>query len=219
MLYDIGWINSQFVEHVTGSPPWATQSRVTNAPSLVLPLVFPPAVVGRSLRTIDWNSEQPYLIEYSLAVDQQMPGGMGLAVAYVGSHAYDLPACSRAIPVPTILSDGTYYWADNAPTVNPYWADVLWKSTGARTVYNSLQLSLNKPLSRGVQFRARTPAKMTSNVINAQLNGDQGGSGNAMKPNPYEDDPGPVQWDIRHNVKINAITTCQQAASGSAGGR
>ena len=46
---------------------------------------------------------------------------------------------------------------------------------------------------------------MTSNNINAQLNGDQGGSGNVMKPNPYVDDPGPVQWDLRHNWSFNAI--------------
>jgi hypothetical protein len=173
----------------------------------MLPLVFPPAVAGRTLRTIDWNSEQPYLFEYNVTLDQELPGRIGLAVAYAGSKAYDLPTMEEGNPrVPTILADGTYFWPANAPHVNPYWADVLWKSSNADTTYNSLQVSVIKRMTAGLQFQSSyTWAKMTSNVLNAQLNGDQGGSGNAMKPNPYEDDPGPVQWDLRHNWNFNAI--------------
>ena len=217
VLYDIGWINSNFIEPTTGSPPWTTQSRVTNAPALMLPLVFPPAVQGRTLRTINWNSEQPYLWEYSLTLDQELPWNTGLAVAYAGSRAYQLPTMDEGNPrVPTILADGTYFWPTNAPHVNPYWSDVLWKSSNADTQYDSLQISLIKRLSAGLQFQSSyTWANMTSNVINAQLNGDQGGSGSAMKPNPYEDDPGPVQWDLRHNWKFNAIYNLPNPASGN----
>ena len=218
LLYDIGWINSNFIEHVTGGPPYATQSRVTSAPTLSFPLVFPASAVGTTLRTLDWNAEQPYLLEYSLAFDQELPWNIGLAVAYAGSRGYDLPTMEEGNPrVPTILADGTYFWPANAPVVNPAWADVLWKTSNSRTNYNSLQLSLIKRLSGGVQFQSSyTLAEMTSNNVNAQLNGDQGGSGSAFKPNPYKDDPGPVQWDLRHLWSFNAIYNLPDPSSGNA---
>jgi outer membrane receptor protein involved in Fe transport len=217
LLYDIGWMNSNFIEHTTGGPPFATQSRVNNAPSLAFPLVFPAGAVGTTLRTLDWNAEQPYLLEYTLALDQEMPGNIGLAVAYAGSRGYSLPTMEEGNPrVPTILEDGTYFWPANAPVVNPAWADVLWKSSNSETKYNSLQLSLIKRMSSGLQFQsAYTLAKMTSNNINAQLNGDQGGSGSAFKPNPYTDDPGPVQWDLRHLWSFNAIYDLPDPSSGN----
>ena len=217
VLYDIGWINSNFIEHVTGGPPYATQSRVVNAPTLAFPLVFPPETVGRTLRTLDWNAEQPYLLEYTLALDQELPWNIGLGVAYAGSRGYDLPTMEEGNPrVATILEDGTYFWPTNARVINPAWADVLWKTSNSETTYNSLQLSLIKRLSGGFQFQSSyTLAKMTSNNVNAQLNGDQGGSGAAFKPNPYEDDPGPVQWDLRHNWSFNAIYHVPSPSSGN----
>jgi len=218
VLYDIGWMNSNFIEDATGGPPFSTQSRVNNAPTLAFPLVFPPEGVGTTLRTLDWNAEQPYLVEYTLSLDQELPGNIALAVAYAGSKGYQLPTMEEGNPrVPTILADGTYFWPEDAPRVNPAWADVLWKSSNSETTYNSLQLSLMKRMSHGVQFQsAYTLAKMTSNNINAQLNGDQGGSGAAFKPNPYEDDPGPVQWDVRHLWSFNAIYNLPDPSSGNA---
>jgi hypothetical protein len=130
-------------------------------------------------------------------------------LAYAGSRGFDLPYTTEGNPrVPQILPDGRYFWPANAPRINPNWDDVLWKTTGARSWYNSLQVSLIKRLSQGFQFQSSyTLAKQTGDQNQAQLNGDIGGGGSVFSPNPFDSkyNVGPVQWDIRHNWKFNAI--------------
>ena len=209
LLYDIGWFNSNFVELTTGGPPFATQSRVNNSPTFTLPLFFPPESVGRVLRTVDYNSEQSKLWQYNVSLEQELPWSIGLAVAYAGSRGYDLPYSTEGNPrVPQILPDGRYYWPAGAPRVNPNWDDVLWKTTGSRSWYNSLQVSLNKRLTQGFQFQsAYTLGKQTEDQNQAQLNGDAGSGGSVFSPNPFDAkyNLGPAPWDVRHNWKFNTV--------------
>jgi hypothetical protein len=174
-----------------------------------MPLYFPPESVGRVLRTVDYHSRQPKLLEYNLAFDQELLWNMGLTIAFAGSRGYDLPYTVEGNPrVPEILADGRYYWPATAPRINPNWDDVLWKTTGARSWYKSLQVSLLKRLSQGLQFQSSyTWASQTGDEQNAQLQGDIGGGGTSFNPNPFDDDynRGPAPWDLRHNWKFNAI--------------
>jgi hypothetical protein len=209
LLYDIGWFNSNFVENTTGGPPFATQSRVVNAPTFTLPLNFPPESVGRVLRTVDYYSTQPKLLEYNLTFDRELPWNLGLAIAFAGSRGYNLPYTVEGNPrVPEVFADGRYFWSATAPRINPNWDDVLWKVTGARSWYRSLQVSLLKRLAQGLQFQSSyTWAKHTGDEQNAQLQGDIGDGGTSFNPNPFDRDynRGPAQWDLRHNWKFNAI--------------
>ena len=93
---------------------------------------------------------------------------------------------------------------------------MLWKTTGARSWYNSLQVSVLKRLNHGLQFQsAYTLGKQTSDQNQAQLNGDIGGGGSVFSPNPLDPkyNMGPAPWDLRHNLKFNATYHLPQFAS------
>jgi hypothetical protein len=189
--------------------------------SFTLPLQFPPEAVGRVVRSNDYFSEQPKLLEYSISMEQELPWSMGLGVAYAGSRGFDLPYTKEGNPrVPEILSDGRKFWAPNLPRRNPNWDDVLFKTTGARSWYNSLQVSLLKRMTHGVEFQSSyTLADNTSDQVVAQLNGDVGNTTSVFSPDPFDSNynRGPLPWDLKHNWKFNAIYRLPAFASTGAG--
>lgn len=221
LLYDIGWFNSNFAEGATAQPPFSSQSRVVDPGSFTLPLQFPPEAVGRVVRSNDYFSKQPKLLEYSISMEQELPWSMGLGVAYAGSRGFDLPYTKEGNPrVPEILPDGRKFWAPNLPRRNPNWDDVLFKTTGARSWYNSLQVSLLKRMTHGFEFQSSyTLAENTSDQVVAQLNGDVGNTTSVFSPDPFDSNynRGPLPWDLKHNWKFNAIYRLPEFASTGAG--
>lgn len=208
LLYDIGWFNSNFAEGATAQPPFSSQSRVRNPGSLVLPLQFPPGTAGRVVRSNDFFSEQPKLWTFNVSVEQELPWSIGLAVAYAGSRGHNLAFTKEGNPrVPEILPDGRKFWAPGLPRRNPNWDDILFKTTGAKSWYDSLQVSVLKRLSNGLEFQSSyTWSEQESDEVIAQLNGDVQNTSNVFNPDPFDSDFnfGPLPWDIRHNWRFNA---------------
>ena len=58
---------------------------------------------GIALSTIDYNSKQPYMFQYNLSIERQLPGQVALTVAYVGGrgiHLWDVQEGNPASPRP-----------------------------------------------------------------------------------------------------------------------
>ena len=51
---------------------------------LTLPLTFRPPKLAPNT-TINYNSGQPYLVQYNLTAEHQFPGDMALSVSYVAA--------------------------------------------------------------------------------------------------------------------------------------
>lgn len=101
-LYDVGNWGQSLQIGITGTPPFASNSSVTNSTTnpttLVLPLVFPASAAGKSLRTLDYNMQQPHLLSYNLTLERQLPGEMALTLAYAGSRGINLVQTLEANP-------------------------------------------------------------------------------------------------------------------------
>src|SRR5437867_12621435 len=56
---------------------------------------------------------QPYLMQWNLSVDQQLPGRIGLSVSYVGTRGLHLWGQGDVNPcIPTAIVNGIPNWAD-----------------------------------------------------------------------------------------------------------
>jgi hypothetical protein len=99
--------------------------------------------------------QNPHILTYSLTVDHELPYDMGVTLGYTGSRGINLvgnkPGNSR---LPTILSDGRYFWAGTEPRVNPNWTTISVATSNLSSWYNALQFTVVKRMSRGLQFQS-----------------------------------------------------------------
>ena len=101
----------------------------------------------------------PYLMQYNLNIEHQISEGTMLTVGYVGSHGVDmLSEQERNPPAYTINAAGQYDFRNAAgtalnPRLNPNFSTLLMATTGTTSRYDSLQVSLNRRLTRNLQFQ------------------------------------------------------------------
>lgn len=131
--------------------------------------------------------------EWNLTIEQQLSSNMALRVGYVGSFGYHgmlsvdpntVPAqiCSSASGCATggqaaargTVPQGAQYIPVATGRPNPYVSAAFFWLTQGNSSYNSLQMEVNRRLSKGLQFRASyTWAKsldMNSGLTGAQAN-------------------------------------------------
>ena len=140
------------VNQVTGT---ATPAVFTNLPAGTL-----------GARGNDPNFLNPYTHSYDLSVEQQLPFRSTLSLAYVGTRAMRLPIFvdTNVDPTSAVVRNYTYINAQGASRVvpTPYYTRRLYTTTGSMLTgfsdvnswYNSMAVSLKKPLSRGIQVLA-----------------------------------------------------------------
>jgi len=105
-----------------------------------------------SIESIGTNVQWPYIYQFNFAIQRQMPGNFSLTTAYVGTLSRN---------VPTMIDDNYAPYAPGASTsqtsINarrPYDPGILGQNiflTSNQTAsYNSLQVSVNRPLTRSL---------------------------------------------------------------------
>jgi len=103
---------------------------------------------------------------------------------------------------------------------NPNWANTEFKTGGSSSWYNSLQLSVQKRLSKGLQFQSSYTYSKTLDTGQGQHGGEAGGSPSiGQDPNNWQYDKGPADFDLRHSWTTNLLYQLPAPGwSGIAGG-
>ena len=221
LLYDIAAVGTAMVQSVR-TPPFSTNSQVRDPETFTLPFIFPPESAGLSMSTTDYRIQQPHLLQYHLTVERQLPYQMAMTLAYGGSRGINLlQTLDGNPPVPEILPDGRKRWPVNATRccrTSPHWDSVNYFTAGSSSWYNSLQFSLTKRLSKGLQFQSSyTWAKVLDNTQGLSTTENRLISGSkASDPSDITVDKGPSVFDIAHNWRFNAIYRLPQITSGGA---
>jgi hypothetical protein len=236
IYYDVGNIGSALQQQVNGMPPYSVQLQVTSNPTsqiIRIPLdysISTQASVG-GLQTTGYNIKNPYSYQYNMTVEQQMPGGIGLAVSYVGFIGRQLWHTMEANPeVPTQVVNGVKAWypylCNGVPSgaictsgqtqtnnlayhrINTDWSSAILTTTGSNSWYNSLQVVANKRLSRGLQFQSAYTFSQGLDTTSGQMYAsDCGASGGLQGLDPFNPDydKGPSCFDARHNWHFNLL--------------
>ena len=113
VYYDVGNIGALLTQNSTGVLPFVANTTFQSPSTTAVTLPLQPLLVankvpaGRSLQLGDYQDKSPYSLQYNLGVEQQMPGGIGLAVFYVGRRGLHLYTGLEGNPVlPSNLVNG-----------------------------------------------------------------------------------------------------------------
>ena len=186
-----------------------------------LPLPINPAAPTTSNALLVPGGVQPDLftptvVTYSLRVERELSPNTSLSVGYVGSHGYhelvgvdaNAPApvlcptalCPATIPGTSVpVPAGTFFIPQNTPKPNKTIANTwTWFSEGV-SEYNSLQVDLQRRLSRGLTLRGvYTWAKVLDD--GDSLNATAAANAPGLLSNPYfpKADWGLATYDVRN---------------------
>ncbi len=173
--------------------------------------------------------KMPTLISYSLGVEQALTNNTTLTLRYVGSHGYHeivgvdgnppYPTICPASPCPAVYPStfpagiagtpvpvGAYYIPVGRPKRNPTLANTwTWFSWGD-SLYNALQVDVNRRFTNGLSFRGvYTWSKALDD--GDSVNGTTTGNAPGLISNPYDirADWGPATYDVRNIGVISVV--------------
>jgi Carboxypeptidase regulatory-like domain len=227
--YDVGNIGSALSQYNYSIPPLSNFFVVNNFTgnpnipfTLPVPFTFP---VPSSLHTLDYHSKQPYLSQYNLTVERQLPGDLALSASYVGSRGVHLFTVREQNPfIPTSVTNGVPFWNPD-PAANPngcpnanatgncrYNPNVVTATmvtTNGDSWYNALQVNVNKRFSHGVQAQLAYTWSKSLDTTEAQayvLDCFQAtGSAQGIQPFGGSVDKGPSCFDLPQNLRLNLL--------------
>lgn len=216
IYYDIGNIGSALTQDADGTPPLSFQTgQFYNAPYPVLQLpldVFYPVVSnfqGSAISPVNYYVKQPYLIQYNLTVERQLPGALALSTSYVGSrgiHEWDILEGNGAIP--TSIINGQEFWDPFSPSyqrINPFWGDYTLFTTRGDSYYNSLQVQLTRRLTRGLEFQSSYTYGKLIDTGEGQFPVADNSTNFYTDPYNLRSDRGPSEYDATHQWKFNLL--------------
>ena len=140
---------------------------------------------------VNQHYPDPFSLQYTLAIDQALPGQMAFTLAYVGNWATkenitevaNLPDRITGIaPFPTFSQFNSYF-------------------AGDRSNYNAMQVELKKRLKHGLYFDANYTWSRNMAIESAGLLKEQAPQDN----NNLIGDYGPAPYDIRNNFVMNGL--------------
>lgn len=155
----------------------------------------------------------PYLIQYNLNLQRELMPGTILTVGYIGSHGVDMfTQQERNPPSYSIDSNGTYHFRNPAgtalnPRLNSKFSTVIMATTGTTSRYNSLQASLNRRMSRNVQFQVAYTFSKCIDDGSSPLGSISGGNTSSNYMNPFDRsyDKGLCYFNAKSVLRINSV--------------
>ena len=241
LLYDVGIFGTALFIGSSATPPLSSSSIVTPANGLTFgpfPSI-PASAAGRDLRTLDFNMQQPHLLSYNLTVERQLPYQMGLTLAYAGSRGINIAqnkegnptvargtpgvvngvkTCQNISPAPAFVADGPKCWLGTEPRTNPAWGTIDYRTASGNSWYNSLQVGLQKRITRGLQFQSSYTWSHALDETQGQIAVDNNVGGVVGDdPSNRRSDKASADFDVRHSWHFNAIYRLPSRMTGTKG--
>ncbi|MBI4455888.1 MAG: TonB-dependent receptor [Acidobacteria bacterium] len=151
ILLPLDWIFT-----ATNVPPFFKRPLLTNPPGFpsvpeaLASVTIPPY----GLQIIETKPAQPYLVKYNLSIQREILPDLALSIGYTGSKGIHAGRNQNLnINRFEILPDGRKFFPVGARRFNPIFSGYALAVFDSKSLYNALQVSLNKRFSRGFQFQ------------------------------------------------------------------
>lgn len=169
----------------------------------------PEAYNGQGAPYQAYHTPVPEILQWNLAIQQQIGGDMVVNLAYVASHGYNLlfPVDINQVPESKLgLND-----AKGATNARPYpqfqglGGGGSGGTNNAVSNYNSLQASVQKRLTSGLEFNVNYTWSHMLDTIDSSGWGSSAGSVNYQNAYDPAANYGPSNFDVRNAFKGSAI--------------
>jgi hypothetical protein len=237
IYYDIGNIGTTLKQDSIGNPPFAGLTDIFSAGVAHVDVPLTPAVLNTQSNItpqfVDYHSKSPYMIQYNLSVQQQLPWGVGLGLAYVGNrgvHLFTIRDSNPIVPTSTgpcgdpasrCVNGAVPFWDTGSPNyhpINPNMPSTINVATAADSDYNGLQVVVNKRVSRGLEFQvAYTYSKVMDDTQGQANVADCFTSFGLQGTYPLDQhiDRGPACFDSTNNLEASVVYHLPTIGSGN----
>jgi hypothetical protein len=238
IYYDIGNIGTTLKQDSIGNPPFAGLTDIFSAGTTYVTVPLTSAILNTQSNItpqfVEYNAKSPYMIQYNLSIQQQLPWGVSLGVAYVGNRGVHLFTIRDSNPIaPTsfrtcgdsasqCVNGMVPLWDNGSPNyhnINPNMPSTIEIATAADSNYNGMQVVVNKRVSRGLEFQfAYTFSKVLDDTQGQANVADCFTSFGLQGTYPLDQgvDKGPACFDSKHNIEASVVY--HLPAFGPAGG-
>jgi hypothetical protein len=159
-------------------------------------------VASCGIMTVDPNLKTPYMVNYNFGIQHTISGNLSLEVGYVGNHGDNLLGTldiNQCAPNPNGDCVRPYDGHPGSLGNFPYLKYINHITNYARSNYNSLQTTLTKRLSHGLNFTAGYT--YGHGLDNGSLNRAGFNPQNSLNPNA---EYGSSDFDVRHRLTVSA---------------
>jgi Carboxypeptidase regulatory-like domain/TonB dependent receptor len=227
IYYDIGNIGTTLKQDSIGNPPFAGLTDIFSAGTAHVDVPLTSAILNTQSNItpqfVDYHSKSPYMIQYNLSIQQQLPWGVGLGLAYVGNrgvHLFTIRDSNPIAPTSTgpcgdpssrCVNGVVPFWDTGSPNyhpINPNMPSTINIGTGADSTYNGLQVVINKRVSRGLEFQvAYTYSKVMDDTQGQANVADCFTSFGLQGTYPLDPhiDRGPACFDSTNNLEASVV--------------
>jgi hypothetical protein len=173
IYYDVGNIGTTLKQDSIGNPPFAALADIFSAGTTFVQVPLSSTVLNTQSNLtpqfLDYHSKSPYMIQFNMSIQQQLPWDMALGVAYVGDrgrHLFTVKDSNPVLPTSTgpcgdpaslCVNGVVQFWDSGSPkhvNVNPNMPSTIEVTTAADSSYNGLQVVLNKRIGHGLEFQS-----------------------------------------------------------------
>jgi hypothetical protein len=224
IYYNVHQLNNYTVLNLnpplSGSSSFSSGADVTGKLLLATPLTFaqPFGVVNSTsainANTLDHTNLEPYVTQWSLDVQRQLPGRQVLTVGYVGSKGTNIdstielnnpdPAFDTATST-TQSRRPIQFVIDGPGGPKRPLTRVRFLTNGSNSWYHGLQVNYEKRMSRGLQFGVAYTYSQSLGE-NYGRNESFGGTSNTLQnPRDRRAEKGRYPFDVRHNLVANFL--------------
>ena len=191
MYFDVANLGNAVFNFNLAQPPFSSKTTFTSPPSFTLPLSFTGTTPGNSLAIPEYQYGQPRIYEENFTIEQQLPFDMVLSTSYAGSRGEHLNGEGEGNPnvAQAFAANGYPIWPVlNNVRQNTAWGTIQYYTTNYDSTYNSLQVSLIKRFTHGLQFQS-------SFTWGKAIDDTQGNSGDSTSSAPFQADPYNTRYD------------------------
>jgi len=168
-----------------------------------------PASVQKRSEFIEYDLEQPFLQQWHVDVEHELPFGLVGEAGYIGSKGSHLPYYGDPNAVPSeYTADGTKRIVPGATLRFPSWGRIRTRTNIARSIHHGMLLGLNRRFSDGLMLQGSYTYGNSRDTWSGGQLGDSdfdNGAGNATDWYDPEYEFGPSNFDVRHNLVVNGL--------------
>jgi hypothetical protein len=166
--------------------------------------------------SVDFRPNQPYTVQYQFSIEQKVSASYVIRGSYAGARGAHLPAQVGNInpPVPDLLEDGSLYFPQNSPRLNPAFGRINMRRMQFNSFHHAFHAELQGRWSNRWSLQVKYTWAKTIDESSSATYRDFAGSDLVPTMFDYRQNRGLSDFDVRHLVAANSSLRLPDWGSG-----